>query len=1106
MSELELFEAALERPTRERSAFLDEACSGNDALRRRLLALLARHDEEASFLEAPADELNVTSPPTASERPGSVIAGRYKLLEQIGEGGMGAVWLAEQTEPVKRQVALKLIKPGMDSRQVIARFEAERQALALMDHPNIAKVLDAGTTDSQRPYFVMELVKGVPITQFCDQRHLTPRQRLELFVPVCQAIQHAHHKGIIHRDLKPSNVLIALYDDKPVPKVIDFGVAKATGQQLTEQTLHTGFSAVVGTVEYMSPEQASFNQLDVDTRSDIYSLGVLLYELLTGSPPFSRKELEQAGMLEMLRVIREQEPTRPSIKLSTADGLPALAANRGIEPAKLTKLIRGELDWIVMKALEKDRSRRYETANGLSRDLERYLADEPVQACPPSAAYRFRKFSRRNKAALTTAALIAFALLVGMGVATWQAWRATRAEIAAREERDRAVTAERKTSAHAQFPLIENHIRERQFQQAFALLQQVESVLPNDPRLADLWAECSWKLTIVTRPPGATVWRRPPDSGDDKWERLGITPIEDRPVARGVYQWKLEKPGHTTAETLTADLHPGSSRMGLKMEAVELDAEGAAPAGMVRVRPMAPGLFWETGGFSRPGVNSIPPFWLDRYEVTNRSFQEFVAAGGYQREEFWEHPFEQDGKPLSWKEAMALFRDTTGQAGPATWAGGAYPRGEAEFPVAGVSWYEAAAFAKFAGKSLPTIYHWNGASGRLYLADEITSRSNLESTGPAPVGHYHGLAHCGAYDMAGNVKEWCFNGDGAGRRYILGGAWDEKKYAFALQDARAPIDRSKNIGFRCAKYLPGQQPQEAVFDELARPQRNFVVEKLLSDDEFQLVRGQFTYDKNKPLAAVVEATAQTTNWRHERVVIEAAYAGERFTVNIFIPLDAAPPYQPVIYWPGATAFFQPNIASPTAEKVAFLIKSGRALVWPIYKGSYERRVQPPPAAHTQWEYVVQQANDLSRSIDYLQTRAADFDGGAIGYYGYSWGAAHAMRAVAMEDRIRAAVLTDGGLVSIPYDRPERDPIHYLSRITIPVLMLNGRYDVNFPPKESQEPMFRLLGTQPDRKRYRLSDSSHVTSLSAERIRDTLGWFDEYLGPVRRKDGALAASE
>jgi eukaryotic-like serine/threonine-protein kinase len=415
-----IFHAARDIPEPEcRRDYVREACDGDETRIAHVEAMLAAADAPDSLLDRPAGHAALaTIDPPRGECVGSVI-GPYKLLQQIGEEGMGTVWMAQQTEPVKRVVALKLIKAGMDSRQVIARFEAERQALALMDHANIARVLDAGTTGAGRPYFVMDLVKGVPITKYCDEHHLTPRQRLELFIPVCQAIQHAHQKGIIHRDLKPSNVLIALYDGKPAPKVIDFGVAKATGQQLTEKTLVTGFGAIVGTLEYMSPEQAEVNQLDIDTRSDIYSLGVLLYELLTGSPPFSRKDLEKAGMLEMLRVIREQEPSKPSTKLSTAEGLPSLAANRGTEPAKLTKLVRGELDWIVMKALEKDRNRRYETAYGLAMDVHRYLADEPVLAGPPSAWYRFRKFARRNKAKLAVAGLCLFFALWLVGGALW---------------------------------------------------------------------------------------------------------------------------------------------------------------------------------------------------------------------------------------------------------------------------------------------------------------------------------------------------------------------------------------------------------------------------------------------------------------------------------------------------------------------------------------------------------------------------------------------------------------------------------------------------------------------------------------------------------------
>ncbi len=405
---------------------MDERCGEDAALRDRVNALLdandraVAHERAASFGSADGRDAKPTADFSGKdEQVGAILAGKYKLIEEIGEGGMGTVFMAQQTEPVKRAVAVKVIKAGMDSRAVLARFEAERQALAMMDHPNIARVLDAGTTAGGRPFFVMELVKGTPITQFCDERKLTPRQRLELFVPVCQAIQHAHQKGIIHRDIKPSNVLVAMYDDRPVPKVIDFGVAKAAGQTLTDKTLMTGFGAVVGTPEYMSPEQANLNNLDIDTRSDVYSLGVLLYELLTGTTPVDRKSLGQAALLEILRIVREVEAPRPSAKLSSSDTLPSVAANRGTEPAKLSKLMKGELDWVLLKALEKDRTRRYDTANALSRDIQRYLADEVVEARPPSAGYRLKKFVRRHKGQVFAASLVLCALLAGMAGTTW---------------------------------------------------------------------------------------------------------------------------------------------------------------------------------------------------------------------------------------------------------------------------------------------------------------------------------------------------------------------------------------------------------------------------------------------------------------------------------------------------------------------------------------------------------------------------------------------------------------------------------------------------------------------------------------------------------------
>ncbi len=432
--EVGLFSAALELPASQRAAYLAAACADDPALRLHLEALLRVHEDAIPFLEAPAP--GAQESPMGAEAPSATVRfsvplaekaggriGRYKLLQQIGEGGCGVVYMAEQAEPVRRRVALKIIKLGMDTRQVIARFEAERQALALMDHPNIAKVFDAGATETGRPYFVMELVRGIKITDYCDQNNFSTEERLALFIQVCQAIQHAHQKGVIHRDIKPSNILVADHDGVPVPKIIDFGIAKATTDQpLTDKTLFTAFEQFIGTPAYMSPEQAKLSGLDVDTRSDIYSLGVLLYELLTGKTPFDAQELVNSGLEAMRRTIREKEPIRPSTRLGTMlEGeLTTTAKHRHTDAPKLVHLLRGDLDWIVMKALEKDRARRYETANGLARDVERYMGDEPVVARPPSKMYRFQKLARRNKLAFAAAGAVAATLLVGLGLATWQ--------------------------------------------------------------------------------------------------------------------------------------------------------------------------------------------------------------------------------------------------------------------------------------------------------------------------------------------------------------------------------------------------------------------------------------------------------------------------------------------------------------------------------------------------------------------------------------------------------------------------------------------------------------------------------------------------------------
>jgi serine/threonine protein kinase/tetratricopeptide (TPR) repeat protein len=487
----QVFDEVVDLPPAERAHRLERLCDHDPEIRSEVETLLhaAEHTGGNGVTAEPQRRSEVTSRADRSDRQ-DISTGPYVLLEPIGDGGFGTVWLAEQRSPVQRQVALKILKLGMDTRQIIARFEAERQALAMMDHPNIARVFDAGTTDSGRPYFVMELVRGVPITHYCDQYNLDIRQRLELLIPVCQAVQHAHQKGIIHRDIKPSNVLVAIQDGLPVPKVIDFGIAKAISKRLTDKTVHTEVNQMIGTPEYMSPEQARMSAMDIDTRADIYSMGVLMYELLTGVTPFDTRTLRLAAYDEMQRMIREVEPPRPSTRLSALEALPSVAAARRIDPRRLSQLLRGELDWIVMKCLEKDRTRRYETADALRSDITRYLSDQPVQAGPPSTTYKLRKFVRRNRPAVVSAAIALLAATVGIAFYVYS--------IRAEQLRTQLALADaQRQKLEAETQRANAQSQERQAKHQADIAQAVERFLSNMLASADPQRMFGEKVTVV---------------------------------------------------------------------------------------------------------------------------------------------------------------------------------------------------------------------------------------------------------------------------------------------------------------------------------------------------------------------------------------------------------------------------------------------------------------------------------------------------------------------------------------------------------------------------------------------------------------------------------
>jgi eukaryotic-like serine/threonine-protein kinase len=635
---------------------------------------------------------------------------------------------------------------------------------------------------------------------------------------------------------------------------------------------------------------------------------------------------------------------------------------------------------------------------------------------------------------------------------------------------------------------------------AYALAVQAERYIPADPTLARFWPDISWSDSIVTSPPGASVYRRDYNSPNAQWEFAGLSPILKGRFPAVDSRWKFELRGYTTLERAT---FPSGPIM------VALHKDGQAPSGMVPVEldqrfvesPSFP--LWGIAGiagFQALPVVGVGKYWIDKFEVTNREFKRFVDHGGYKKQDYWKHEFRKDGRLLPWADAMKLFVDKTNRPGPSTWIQGEYPQGEDEYPVTGVSWFEAEAYADFVGKSLPTVYHWAAAASPTDSSSLIPA-SNFSGKGPSPVGAYHGMSWSGAYDMAGNVKEWCANEASSGRRYIMGGAWDDPAYMFNIPDARSPFERSPEFGFRCAEYVSTGKEAEAAGAPITVQLRNYGSEKPVSDQLFRAYKNQYSYDKT-PLHAKVESVEQTEDWRQEKVSFDAAYGGERVSAYLFLPKGASPPFQAVVYFPGAAAAHLRSSAEGLSPwclaDFDFIIKSGRAVLLPIYKGTFERGggtkpIYWPNTSSTYRDNVIFWSKDLSRSIDYLETRQ-DINSNELAYEGYSWGAAMGGLFPAVETRFKALILINPGFY-LQEQLPEVDQVNFAPHVKAPVLMLNGRFDFIWPPRISQEPMFRLLGTPTEHKRRVVYDTGHEVPRT-ETIKESLNWLDKYLGSVR----------